>query len=82
MLDLSGNEKRSAFSDGKTKSLQQRWFSTHSKAETEGEHKENNKSSSIFIQWDSLVTMKCKRDQHESIKKYWVLAMFTKYYNK
>ena len=43
---------------------------------------ESESSVGPYIEHGSLVTIKCKRDTHESIEHYRVLAIFSKSYNK
>ena len=85
LLQLGKIEKGSSKSDAKSKSLKQRWFTAKGKKGV-GQHNSKNDIDPIgevWIERDSLITMKCKRGKgNETIEYYRVLAVFTKYYNK
>lgn len=80
-LELSGIEKGSITKDYKVKSLEQRWFSAKGKAAKKSDT-DAKIEDGIYIERDTLVQMNCKPRKHESMEYYWVLAIFTKYYNK
>ena len=68
-------------SAGHFQSRNGRWFSQKKKLdESDGNAASND--ALLCIQWDSLIQMKCKRGNAESVENYRVLGLFSKYYNK
>ena len=82
LLQLGKTEKGSVSAQSKYTSLSSRSF--RSKPSKVGESKDNKiqVSDDVYIESDSLITMKFQWVQAESIEHYRVLGIFSKYYNK
>jgi hypothetical protein len=78
-VQLGKIEKGSVFGEGKFMSLLGRWM-TAKKQSDASEISENVEGS--YIKRDSLIRLKAKRGNSESIEYYRVLAIFSKSYNK
>ena len=78
LLQLGKIDKGSVLSYGKYKSLSSRWFRSKPKKEGEYNEKKVQASNNLYIEHDSLMSMKCNRGQYESIRHYRVLDIFEK----
>ena len=83
LLQLGKLEKGAVSTSSKYNSRNGRWFSQKSKKDCSiGEVESDEVLDKLYIQWDSLIHVNCKRGKSVSVEKYRVLAFFSKYYNK
>ena len=82
LLSLGKIEQGSISSDSKSKSLNARWYGTKNETKKGKVTEDNNTGDGIFIERDSLVSLKVKRGKSESIHIYRVLSIFSKHSNK
>ncbi len=72
--------------DGKYKTLQGRWFGTKKtqskKVDDDASEEGSAETTRRYVGRDRLFTLKCKQGKTESVEKYQVLGIFSKFYNK
>ena len=81
-MQLGKVERGSLISDRNYKSLNARCFGFNKKNKEASEEDSRDDMEGEFIQRYTLVTIKFKRGQAETIEYYRVLAIFSKHYNK
>lgn len=89
LLDLRKLDKGAVSSEGKFKSLRERWFkakvieSPNGGSDNVNVNDDQQKTHQTkHIQRNSLITLKCIRGGKETIQYFRVLSFFGKYYNK
>ena len=81
LVELGKLEMGAVSSAGHFQSRNGRWFSQKKKSD-ESDGNAASSDAPLCIQQGSLIQVKCKRGNAESVENYRVLGLFSKYYSK
>ena len=85
-LNLGKREADSLTMETKSKSRNERWFTSKEKSSSGQDGgtvpEDTSADNNTYIRRDSLIKLNCKRGKVETVEYYRVLAIFKKFYNK